>query len=307
MLSLKSRAISGGASSKFGRRYALLVSTALMASTYAQPAYAACVVDGTATTCSDPDNTVVDVNAAINSIAGPNQNTIIAAGATVIGGGNISPTHQGAIGFTNNGLLGVEATPVGLNYSGDSASAANSFAFTNNALGVVEGRVDIFNVGGPITFVNNGAINDATFIQSEESVEATLSGASTDVQIETGAGSTFTATPPTVVLAGTVTTTTTKSTTVLAAGASNTTVTTEGEVADLTVLDASGGNHVLVVDGAVGTDLAPAGVTVETGIGGNSSSSTLVGVIDSALPAGNLAETYSETQSVPGGSIELAV
>lgn len=142
-------------------RHALRSTVALGAVVLASAeAQAACTTSGNVVTCTGP-NTTQDVNGAVSRTPPSSVSIVIADGATVTRGTDFSirannPPFSGAIGYTNQGVVGTTAANVDFTYFGAVDNPANSFTLDNR--GTQNGRISAFNVGGTITATNSGTI-----------------------------------------------------------------------------------------------------------------------------------------------------
>jgi hypothetical protein len=134
-------------------------------------------------TCTGP-NTTDQANSAINQSPPPSVSLVVAEGATVTRGSSFdirpnNPPFNGAIGYTNNGIVGTSGANVGFSYFGSSgfngvANPANTFTFNNS--GVQNGGISALDVGGAITGTNSGTVTGGISLRNAGSITFTNSG-----------------------------------------------------------------------------------------------------------------------------------
>ncbi|WP_340587311.1 autotransporter outer membrane beta-barrel domain-containing protein [Erythrobacter alti] len=155
---------------------ALGVASAALVSGISTPAMAACDVDGSNVTCT-ADSTAAEVNAALAAAGGSDVTLEIVTDANVTQpGSTVFVPQQGEVAVQNDGDVGTDAARVGVLYFGDTASAANTFDLANT--GLISDRVEVYNVGGDMTFSNSGMLGNgiSVFTSSEGNISFTSTG-----------------------------------------------------------------------------------------------------------------------------------
>ena len=122
-------------------------------------AHAACTTTNGVVTCTDA-STTNDANSAISRTPPPSVTVVVAAGATVNGGFNsqivVDSPFRGAIGYTNDGVVGTPERPTDFVTFGDIGSAGNSFTLINR--GTQNGGILALGMGGAMTGINSGLV-----------------------------------------------------------------------------------------------------------------------------------------------------
>lgn len=141
-------------------------------------ANAACTTANGVVTCTGP-STSDEVVAAYNRTPPPSVSLLIENGATVTraNNGSIAPNgsvFNGAIGYTNSGLVGTTGANVDYTYFGRIDLSTNTLTFDNR--GTQNGTIAAFNVGGAITGTNSGTVTRAVDLRGAGPITFTNSG-----------------------------------------------------------------------------------------------------------------------------------
>lgn len=159
----------------------LHASVAIGAIVLASSAHAACSTTNGVVTCTDA-STTDQVNAAINRTPPPSVTLVVAPGATVVRAftffnqsiGPNAPPFSGAIGYTNDGIVGTPAATVDFRAFGDPANTSNSFTLNNRA--TQNGVISAQNMGGAITATNSGTVTGRIDVLSTGPIAFTNTG-----------------------------------------------------------------------------------------------------------------------------------
>lgn len=154
-------------------------SVALSALAFASAANAGCTTTNGVVSCTGA-NTSEQVNGAINSALPPSVTLTIAPAATVARGssssiGPNSPPFNGAIGYVNDGIVGVAGAPIDFRSFGSTASATSTATLTNR--GTQNGGLFAFNFGGAINAANSGTITGGVDLQTDGPIVFSNTGA----------------------------------------------------------------------------------------------------------------------------------
>ncbi|MGV3771074.1 MAG: autotransporter domain-containing protein [Sphingobium phenoxybenzoativorans] len=156
-------------------------------------AEAACATDPNTVTCTAAGNTASSVNTAVGSITPPNVSLVLSAGSTVVDDGPgaiiVGPAYTGAVTFTNGGIVGTNVNPVDFRYTGDTATATNSFTGINSAGAEIFGDVLVDSVGGATSFQNAGTVTGRIDLSGQGAVSTAIDGIVTrDVDLRSALG-----------------------------------------------------------------------------------------------------------------------
>lgn len=132
---------------------------AMGALAFATNAYAACNTANGVVKCTGT-STTSDANDAIFRTPPPSVAVVIAPNATVDGASNsqiiVNSVFRGAIGYTNEGVVGTPDRPTDFVTFGNIASAENGFTLNNR--GVQNGGISALSMGGTMTGINSGLV-----------------------------------------------------------------------------------------------------------------------------------------------------
>lgn len=157
-------------------------SVALGAIVLGSSAHAACTTANGVVTCTDA-STTEQVNDAIRRTPPPSVTIVIAPGATVARSftffnGSINPNappFNGAIGYTNDGVVGTPDVTVDFLTFGDPANTSNSFTLNNRA--TQNGGIFAIDMGGSVFATNSGIVTRGIILTSTGPIVFTNTGA----------------------------------------------------------------------------------------------------------------------------------
>lgn len=156
---------------------ALRSTVATGALAFAANAHAACNTSNGVLTCTGT-STTSDANSAISRTPPPSVAVVIAPNATVDGAFNsqiiVNSVFRGAIGYTNEGVVGTPDRPTDFVAFGNIAIAENGFTLINR--GAQNGGISALAMGGAITGINSGLVTRGITLSGAGPITFTSTG-----------------------------------------------------------------------------------------------------------------------------------